>query len=99
MERDPDGAWRITPDYLKRVEAHEAERAKDRTVTVELLSAIPLELLRTVDAATWLDHQLISNEPISLRESGFGREVCAALAVRRTWLVAEGLVHERRRGD
>ena len=69
-ERDPGRAWRITPNYLKRVEAHEAGGTEARTVTVELLSAIRLELLGNATGATWLDHQLISQKPISLRESG-----------------------------
>lgn len=85
---------KITADDLKRVEAHEAGRTEAQSVTVELLSPIPLENLGTASGATWLDHQLISQKPLSLRESGFGREVCAALAVRRAWLVAQGLARE-----
>lgn len=63
----------------------------DRPVIVETLSRVPLERLYNVDAATWLDKELIAEEPRSFRDSGFGRDVKAAISARKQWLVNQGL--------
>lgn len=55
-----------------------------------LLSPFPLEQLVGQEAATWLDEEL-SSPSASPREQGFGREVHAALAQRRAWLIGQGL--------
>ena len=69
---------------------HEEPRSHDKPVDVELLSAIPLERLPAHDGATWLDRELTS--PVSNpRASGFGSEVRSALALRRAWLIEQGL--------
>ena len=47
------------------------------------------------DAATWLDRELVASSPQPLRDAGFGREVRAAQAQRRQWLVEQGLAEER----
>src|SRR3546814_6626790 len=47
------------------------------------------------EAATWLDRELVTDSPTPLRDAGFGREVSAAQAVRRQWLVAEQLAEEQ----
>jgi hypothetical protein len=78
VDRGNDDAW------------HEERRTHDKTVDVELLSAIPLERLPAHDGATWLDRELVS--PISNpRDSGFGSELRSALAQRRSWLIDQGL--------
>lgn len=95
IEREPDGSWIITPDHLDKVAQFEARQLRDRPVTVETLSAVPLDKLLTAEAATWLDRELTADDSLPVRDAGFGREVRAAQAVRRQWLVAEQLAGER----
>ena len=76
--------------------AHDPEVVvRERPVTVEVLSRIPLDMLVDADAATWLDRVLVADDPLAVREAGFGREVRTAQAVRRQWLIAEGLTEEQ----
>lgn len=95
VTREPDGSWVIATDHLERAAAYEAARAKDRPVTVETLSPVPLEKLVDADAATWLDKELVSGSPEPLRDSGFGQDVRDAQVRRRQWLVAQGLTVEQ----
>ena len=94
VERAGDGSWSIPPDYLERAVRHEQLRARARPVDVELLSALPLEQLHGAEGATWLDRRLVGDDQEGVRDSGFGREVRSALALRRAWLVQEGLAQE-----
>ena len=94
VEREPDGRWAIAPDHLERAAAFEAKLAADRPVAVEILSGVRLDRLKTMDAATWLDRELTSADPVLLRDGGFGRDVRAAQAARQTWLVEQELAHE-----
>jgi len=94
VERLPDGSWTIAPDHLERAAAFEERAAHQRPVRVELLSPMSLDQLAATEGATWLDKELISPEPEPLRDAGFGREVRAALAVRRQWLIDEELARE-----
>src|SRR3546814_8899464 len=94
VEREPDGSWVIAPDHLERAAAYEMARAKDRPVIVETLSAQRLDKLVDVQAATWIDRELVADNPEPLRDAGFGREARDAMARRRQWLVAEGLRSE-----
>ncbi|WP_448140409.1 DUF3363 domain-containing protein [Sphingopyxis fribergensis] len=91
VERHPDGTWTIAADHLERAADYEKLRARDAPVVVDTLSAVPLEQLGGADAATWLDRELAAANPVSLRDAGFGKEVRAAQAARRQWLIAEGL--------
>jgi type IV secretory pathway VirD2 relaxase len=95
VERLADGSWTVPPDHLERAEAFEARQRRDRPVMVETLSPVPLEQLPTAEAATWLDRELVAVVPEPLRDAGFGREVRAAQAARRQWLIAEGLAAAR----
>ncbi|SLJ91218.1 relaxase/mobilization nuclease RlxS [Novosphingobium mathurense] len=95
VEREPDGAWIITPDHLDKVEKFEARQLRDRPVTVETLSAAPVDKLPTVEAATWLDRELVADAPTPVRDAGFGREVNVAQTMRRQWLIAEQLADEQ----
>ncbi|TPG21771.1 DUF3363 domain-containing protein [Sphingomonas koreensis] len=95
VERGPDGRWIIAVDHVARAEAYEAARAKDRPVTVEILSPLPLERLIEADAATWLDTELVAAAPTPLRDAAFGHDASTAQARRRQWLVAEGIAGER----
>ena len=94
VERLSDGSWSIAPDHLERAAAFEQKAAGRHPVRVELQSPVPLQQMVAADGATWLDRELVSPEPEPLRDAGFGREVRAALAVRRQWLIDEQLAHE-----
>jgi type IV secretory pathway VirD2 relaxase len=94
-ERTPDGSWIIAADHLERAAAFEARQLRDMPVVVETLSRVPLDRLPRAEAATWLDRELVAEAPEPIRDSGFGREVRAAQAARRQWLVAEGLAESR----
>lgn len=95
VEREPDGRWRIAADHLDRAAAYEERQLRERPVEVELLAPGPLDQLARADAATWLDRELAANRPVPIRDAGFGREVRAALDVRRQWLVEQGLAEDR----
>lgn len=95
IEREPDGSWIIAPDHLGKVEKFVARQLRDRPVTVETLSAVPLDKLPTIEAATWLDRELVADAPMPVRDAGFGHEVRTAQAARRQWLVTEQLVEEQ----
>lgn len=94
VEREPDGTWRIADDHLDRVKAFEARQQRDRPVEVAIVSNLPLNRLSHADAATWLDRELASEEPLPLRDAGFGREMRSAMAVRQQWLVDQELADE-----
>lgn len=95
VERDPDGSWTITPDHLGKVERFEARQLRDRPVAIETLSAMSLDQMSTAEAATWLDRELVADSPAPVRDAGFGREVRAAQAARRQWLIAEQLAEDQ----
>lgn len=93
VERLEDGAWCIGPDHLGQAAAYERRRARSAPVHVEIVSPVPLKELPKWNGTTWLDRELAeSSEP--LRDSGFGREVRAALVLRRQWLLGQGLGDE-----
>ncbi|CDX12296.1 conserved hypothetical protein [Mesorhizobium plurifarium] len=94
LERQPDGTWIIAPDHLDRVVEYERDRAKAEPVLVDKLSSLPLEKQVSFDGATWIDQELVSDAPETLRKSGFGRDVHEAQARRRQWLIAQGLARE-----
>lgn len=62
---------------------------------VETLSSVPLLRLPTWQGLTWLDRQLLEGVGEPVRDAGFGRELRSALALRRQWLVDEGLAREQ----
>ena len=93
--RETDGTWMLGPDHLKGVDRFEARMARDRPVSVVMLSPLPLERLPESRDATWLDSELATQDPVPLRDGGFGREVRNALCARRSWLIAEQLAAER----
>jgi type IV secretory pathway VirD2 relaxase len=98
-ERLPDGSWSIAPDHLDRVAAYEAKLAKDRPVVVELRSSLSLDAQHKFDGATWLDQELVSDTPEPVYDSGFGKEVKAALRQRQVWLLAQGLADKGAFGE
>lgn len=94
IEREPDGTWNIAPDHLDRVTEYERGRAKAAPVIVEKLSHLTLDQQIGADGATWLDRELVSSQPETTRDSGFGRDLREAQSRRRQWLIAEGLARE-----
>ncbi|WP_425506859.1 DUF3363 domain-containing protein [Sphingomonas sabuli] len=60
-------------------------------VRLETLSPVPLERLPRWPGLTWLDRQLLADTGDPVRDSGFGRDVRSALAIRRQWLLDQGL--------
>ncbi|MBC9030775.1 relaxase/mobilization nuclease and DUF3363 domain-containing protein [Sphingomonas sp. JC676] len=94
VDRDPDGSWRIAPDHLERAEAFEQRQLRDRPVTVEILSRLPLEQQVGTDGATWLDRQLTAADPVPLGDAGFGAAARDAQRQRIRWLMARGLAEQ-----
>lgn len=91
VEREVDGIWTIPADHVDRASTYEARRHRDQPVEVEILSARPLDQLRDVDAATWVDRELASQSPLPIRDAGFGRDVRSAMVGRQQWLVEQQL--------
>lgn len=91
VDRLDDGTWTIAADHLERAAAYEARRLRDRPVTVEVLSPIPIQRLAHAEAVIWLDREALAERPQPLRDKGFGRDVRQAAMARRQWLVEEGL--------
>jgi type IV secretory pathway VirD2 relaxase len=92
--RQDDDTWLIPADYLDRAGAFEAQRRGEGPVQIELLSPKPLRELATIEAPTWLDQELPTNETSSLSPTGFGAEVRAAQALRRQWLIERGFLDQ-----
>ncbi|MBU6299155.1 MAG: relaxase/mobilization nuclease domain-containing protein [Alphaproteobacteria bacterium] len=91
VEREPDGTWIIASDHLERAAAHERMRARLNPIQIETLTKIPLGRQIAAEAATWLDKELIADEPLALRDAGFGREAHEALIRRQDWLIRHDL--------
>ena len=91
IERELDGTWRIPEDFLERALRYERAQVAARPVVIETLSALDLDRQMRADGATWLDRQLVSGTPETMGDAGFGREVNAAMARRRQWLIEQGL--------
>lgn len=58
-------------------------------------SHVPFRDLATAEGATWLDRKLLSRQPESFRDKGFGAETNRALRQRQRWLVQEGLMTDQ----
>lgn len=91
LDRLADGRWTIPADYLARAEAFAQRQQRDRPVALSLLSPRPVGDLVEIEAPTWLDRELASGTSGAVRDGGFGREVRAALAGRRQWLIEQRL--------
>ncbi|NCC22576.1 MAG: DUF3363 domain-containing protein [Alphaproteobacteria bacterium] len=91
LTREPDGTWIVPENHIENAASYEREQARARPVSVETLSTLPLDRQVSTIGATWLDRELVSNNPEPMRGSGFGREVEEAISRRRQWLVNEGL--------
>ena len=58
-------------------------------------SHVPFREMVNAEGATWLDRELLSKQPETFREKGFGAEANQALKLRQRWLVQEGLMIEQ----
>ncbi|PZQ51797.1 MAG: conjugal transfer protein TraI [Novosphingobium pentaromativorans] len=94
VEREPSGRWVISSDHLERVATWQSQRLQDRPVGVEVLSRGTLKDLAGLEAATWIDRELVSGNAAPAREAGFGAELAEARVLRRQWLFAQGFAAE-----
>jgi type IV secretory pathway VirD2 relaxase len=89
VERIDADRWKIPKDIAQRGMAYDApSRPKD--FSIRTLSTLDLERQVSSDGATWLDRELVAKDPLSLAETGFGREVNSALDRRAERLVEMG---------
>jgi hypothetical protein len=94
VERDDNGSWVIPPDHVGRSADYERRAIGRAPVSIEVVSALTIDKQVTAPGATWLDRELVSPEPVSVRDAGFGKEVNDGLARRRQWLVEQGLARQ-----
>ncbi len=94
VERQDDGTWIIGADHVEQAAAYEKRQAQTAPVVVTTLSGQPIEQQVGAAGVTWLDRELVSDAPEPLRDAGFGAEARRALALRRQWLVEQGLARQ-----
>lgn len=94
VERAADGRWIIEPDHLQKTADYATLQARDKPVNIDILSSVPLDQLTNIEAATWLDHELVAKTREGVRGTGFGKEVYLALNIRRQWLIEQDLASE-----
>ncbi len=58
-------------------------------------SHVPFRELASAEGATWLDRKLLTKQPETYREKGFGAEANRAPKLRQRWLVERGLMTEQ----
>jgi type IV secretory pathway VirD2 relaxase len=93
--RDLDAAGDGMPGAIVELRRFDDSRGHQR-VALAVRSDLPIEEQISTAGATWLDRQLVSRQPATLSESGFGAEAHQALEARGDHLVGEGLA--RRQG-
>src|SRR5581483_4744942 len=74
VERLDADHWQVPKDIVERGQAYDITQGGDG-LRIRTLSAIGVDRQIAIDGATWLDRQMITNDPSDLRDSGFGREV------------------------
>ena len=94
VERQDDGTWIIGADHVEQAAAYEKRQAETAPVVVTTLSGQPIEQQVGAAGATWLDRELVSDAPEPLRDAGFGAQARRALALRRQWLIDQGLARQ-----
>lgn len=90
VRRFPDGSWDVPGDFETRV-VQFAETRSQYPGRVATLSFLSLEAQVKAGGATWLDSQLVSKEPLSLRGDRFGADVAEALSQREEQLIVQDL--------
>ncbi|MGN6515293.1 MAG: relaxase/mobilization nuclease RlxS [Rhizomicrobium sp.] len=94
VEREPDGTWIIAPDHLARAQRYEHAQSRLTPVAVQTLSTVSVERQVGREGATWLDRELVSADPLPLRDAGFGKDARNALIRRQQWLIEQGLAEQ-----
>ncbi len=95
VERFTNDTWEIGENYLEMARQYEELRKARQPLNVKTLSHLPLEKLTDYDGATWLDQEITSRTPESIRQAHLGAEVTEAIATRKQWLIAQGLATEK----
>jgi type IV secretory pathway VirD2 relaxase len=90
VERIDADHWKIPKDIVERGQAFDLSLGGDG-FRVRTLSALNLDRQIGSDGATWLDRELLARDRPPITDSGFGREVKAALNRRAQRLVDMGL--------
>lgn len=72
-----------------------AQQSPKRQSRLFIESHVQFRDLATAEGATWLDRKLLSRQPETFRENGFGAEANRALRQRQRWLIQEGLMTEQ----
>ena len=93
-ERFADGSWAIPEDFLDKARAYEERNRMRQPARLILMSSVTLEQMVETEGATWLDRQLVAEQPEPLRARAFGREAEDAIERRRRWLMQQGLARE-----
>ena len=83
----------FVPDkgMIVAIENKAVEDSDKQRTRLRILSYLNLEKLVDAEGATWLDKELIGKSQERLVQTGFGNEASAAIALRRQWLVTQGL--------
>lgn len=92
FEREPDGRFRIGPDYLAKALAYEQRESRRTPVKLEVLTRQPLSQQVRYPGPTWLDREGLAGRADGFGHTGFGGEARAALRLRQQWLIEEGLM-------
>jgi type IV secretory pathway VirD2 relaxase len=87
-ERIDGDQWRIPQDFEERAAAYDSGR--NARANIRILSTLDLERQIGADGATWLDRRLVDVGVSDLSSSGFGDQVCEAMARRREALIDHG---------
>jgi len=92
VERIADGVWKVPPDLLEKVRAHNTQ--KNIGSVIELRSHLPIDQQVRAVGATWLDKQLVGDGS-TLAGQGFGVQVRDAMRDRVDFLITQGLAEWR----
>jgi len=89
VERVDEDHWRLPKDLPERGQGYDQARS-GANIRVGVLSPVGLDQQIGHEGATWLDRELVSRQPTTLANEGFGLEAQAALARRKQSLVDTG---------
>lgn len=95
VDREVAGTWIVASDHLERALRYEQMLTRQVPVQIEVLSTLKLERQARAEGSTWLDRELVGDDPTPIRDSGFGQEARQALTQRRQWLMEWGLASEQ----
>ena len=94
VERVAEGAWQVSPDLVRRAQAHDEQKATG--LIIELRSHLPIDRQVRTIGATWLDRQLVRGGK-DIAPQGFGAQVREAMTIRVDFLIEHGLAEYRAR--